>query len=517
MIKKFLTILFAILFLLPCSVFAATNTTGSEKARDANADEAMLYTYLRYGMPVPDSLIKSLGFRGTGFAATPSNFEEIVNAIAAQWIFGVEPTKGVTNYSSDMVTEGQNNNVYSDREARLYKSIGPAAMGAIPTQAEQPQSSDPNEQGKITQLDGGVAQIALSDINSTGMFVKLMAAALGRAENLSETAPNLHGMLPEQEKTRQIGGTSNTTSNSGINGGTTRGASTSRLLGNGGTVLGDSNTALENQSPFEVAKGAKISVTASEKDKMAATLIEVPYWLAANNPAANADAPANMTLPPVAAGARSQMKITSPGMAGNGGANGRSSEISGYTSKLPGTTLGDLNDAMNLALQNASDQINNRYNQLNNAQNQFPDGRLNQLQNQFSPDDFNNQLGNRFPDSGGNGGNGGGSPTAQPTTSNTTECDPTKATLSQQEAVDVADFLGLPISNDWTVSYFKAQQMIGQSLYLGNNTSQTTIDNNIITDPQACVWVTYAPTVKEGVFVSDVRSASGLKFMFRIP
>lgn len=510
---------------------AAAQSAQESATRNADADAAMLYTYLRYGEPVPDSLIKSLGFRGTGYARTPSNFFNIVNAIAAQWIFGVSP-EGVTSYdSSNVVKADQENNVYSQEEAQLFREVAEAALGTVPTDSEKLSSSDPKEQGKITSLegDGSIVKIAFSDANSTGAFADLWSAAIGRAQNLAATAPDLNGMLPEQESSRQIGSTNNSVlgdlnanesvgnlaySNNGKS--AVAGTFTSRLSGKG-TVLADA-TGAGNDSPFNIfkAKGG-ITVPAQLKTGQGLLLGALPAMMIASQPAGTSDTPVNENNPSSIYGSKVEKNVTSASVPGNARLLGTNNEVAGLTNKLPGASMANLQDAMNVALQNSADQINNQFNQLNNAQDHFPDGRLNQLQNQFNQEDFGNQMGNRFPGSGGNNG-GGASPTATPTQATDAGCDMTKAVLSQQEVVDIADFLGLPISgSSWTVSYFKAQQMLGQSVYLGTATTKTTIDSSIIPDGQACVWVTYAPSAREGVYVSDVRSSNGTKFMFTVP
>jgi hypothetical protein len=290
-------------------------------------------------------------------------------------------------------------------------------------------------------------------------------------------------MLPEQAGTRSLGETSN------------------------GQVLSDTI------SPFANQIGGIIASAAMQAAK-ATTLIAAPFQLAANLPAANADVPTSMTLPPIVAGTESQKKVTNPGMKGNGSSVGDNNKLNGYTNKNPGASLGNMQDALNYAERIQADQINNQADQLQNAREQFPNGRLEQLLNQFSPDTFKDLLSSFFSNSGGNN-TGETTPSITPPAP-THECkDPT---LSQQEVVDIAKFVGLPTSStNWTVSYFKAQQLVGQSVYLSDSTTQTTLDTNIIPDGNACIWVVYAPSVKTGVFVSDVRSANGTKFMFAMP
>lgn len=283
-----------------------------------------------------------------------------------------------------------------------------------------------------------------------------------------------------------------------------------------GRVLQANTGNTGKQSPYNVIKEG-ITIPQGLQNVRASILESIPVFSTMTLTKATNETPVNESIPSSIYGADAQKNVTSASVPGNARLLGTNNEVAGLTDKLPGASLGDIQDAINIAARNASDQINNSNQQLGDAQNQFPDGRLNQLQNQFSPNQFSDQLNNRFPGSGGGGSGGGGSPNVTPTTPSS-ECSTSNAVLSQQEVVDIADFLGLPITTDsWTVSYFKAQQMLGQSVYVGDDTTRTTLDSTIIPDSQACVWVTFADSVGQGVYVSDVRSVYGTKFIFTMP
>lgn len=461
--------------------------TASPIPRNADIDMAKVNTYLRFGNYVADEVIRSMGFRGTGFATSPVNADQIFNEVAGEWVFG--PPAGITNYSSDMVTDLVNKKVLSKEEAQLLRSIAPVAMGAIPTQSKDSFSSaDPYEKGKITQPDGGVTNvgaIALSDANNLGVTLRLFGAATAYRDQLEQAAGDYKSALPEQKGIRDIGKNSDSTG---------MGTSGSPFVGVGETVI---------------PAAAKVSQLA----------LTTGGWLSALMTGLNPDGgevavntgkmPSNLSL------AKAEKSVSSAQVTGTGEFAGTSAQVAGLTSERPGSSLGNLADITRLASQNTADQINNRANQLGNAQNRFPNGRLNQLANQFSPDQLTNLLANRFS---GAGSTQQPTPSATQTASNTNECDPAKAVLSQQEVLDIADLLGLPIGgNSWTTSYFKAQQLIGQAVYLNNASTLTIISSATIPDTQACIWVTYAPSVKKGVFTSDVRSTAGTKFMFTMP
>ena len=463
----------------------------SKKTQNPNVDEALVRTYLRYGNYVPDAVLKEMGFRGTGFAVTPSNYFRIIAAVVGKGVFGISP-QGIAKDTSDMVTDLQNSKAFSQEEADLLRELGPVIMGIVPTKiaSSSKDTDDPFEQGIITSLETGLSDIAFGDHNSTKTAVFLVSAANARtAELTTATISDLTGGIAENEGVRDVGGTSIS-----IN------SEESPLSHVGGIVTPNAIKNTQLSLIGGVLQALQIS----------------------NNPDGGGQAISTGKSPSNLADANASENIKSASVSGDGGHAGKAREVAGFTDEKPGSSLGNLADITRLALANSANQINNRLNQLTNAQNRFPNGRLNQLQNQFPPNTFNNQLANRFPSSGGSGGTGGGGGTppasATPTQPDTTTCNPANAVLSHQEVLDIADFMGLPTtSQDWTKSYFLAQQFIDQNIYLPGTSTLRKVDLSLVPDPTACVWVVYSPSIKTGVFSSDVRSQTGTKFLFRMP
>lgn len=460
----------------------------ADTARTNSKDQTKVETYARYGGVVPDSVI-NLGFKGTGFAVDPTSFEDIVAAVAAEYVFGIT-LPGVENYSgqdSSILDQMAKANSMSSNEKNLIKQMSFVMLGGMPTKFEE----DNNDAGQELDEYGDLPNLALSTKNSTGAAVLLQGVALGRKDQL-RASTDITSAFPERAGEREFGKNS---------------SSGSPFKDISGEII----------TPA-IAKNTGIAITSGGLGQLA---------MIASNPDGGDAAVNNGLMPTVSGKSDAQKKVTSAQVTGDGAQAGKTAEIAGLTDKNPGAPVGNLNDIINLALQNSSNQINNYLNSLGNAQNHFPNGRLNQLQNLFPQNNFQNQLTNRFPGTGGGGGGGGGTgggggasqPPVTPTQPDATnECKTENAVLTQQEVVDVADFLGLPLEvQRWTVSYFKAQQLIGQSVYLGNNTSQTILGTYQLGDPQSCVWVTYAPEEKRGVFMSDIRSENATKFLFRMP
>jgi hypothetical protein len=468
--------------------FSATPSfavTASPMPRNANVDEAMVNTYLRYGNVVADQIIRSMGFRGTGFPVTPSNAEQIIGAVAAQWIFGITP-KGIENYSTDMVSEGEKNKAYAKKEADLLRQIGEATLGFVPTQLSKTfESSDPNEQGKIKKLEGGVANIAFSDANSTGSFINVMRTGLANQSRLAQSVGDLNGALPEKKGERDIG------KNSSSNG----------TSSSGSPFIGIEETITPGR-----AKDAQLALTTGG---WANTL------LALFNPDGGDIAVSSGKMPSNISNAKTAKNVSSAQVTGTGEYAGTSAQVAGLTNVKPGSPIGDLSDINRILEATIAENMTRSEQQFGNTRNYFPNGRLEQLANQFPPNNLKEQIPNRFPDSNSGGGQ---PPTVDPNTPISDGCDPAKAVLSKQEVVDIADFLGLPITTaQWKNNYIKAQQLYNQSVYLGNSSTLITLGSDIIPDPQACIWVVYAPSENTGVYVSDVRSQTGTKFMFTMP
>jgi hypothetical protein len=490
-----LLIVFVLSFFLTHITFAQTTTGGNQKKPiDVGVQQGMLYTLLRFGGLVPDSLVKTLQWRGSAFSINPTNISQVVNAIATQAIFNTTPAKGIQNPSISKTEEMKNAGYISSAQADYLKSAGPASL-SFPTGFE-PLSNNTSGTGtdEIKEPEDFVNTF-LSGQNRAGSNVLLTGMALGNAGNLSAAVPPAGDMLPELAKSRDIGKNNSGSTNS-------------------------------NGSPYNNFSGGngQVTITSGVKNAQSALTVNLPAIAAANNPDGGQVAVNTGPMASNIGNAKAEKAITSARVSGNGSFLGKIGEILGISSNKPGSPMMDIDDIANIAAQNSADQINNQLNQINNAQNHFSnDPNLNNLQNQFSPNQFNDLLNNRFPSDGGggSGGSGGGgtpTPPVTPTTPDTSVCDPAKAVLSQQEVTDIADFMGLTLDvSNWTISYFQASQFLRRTIYLGDSTSTQVVDQTLVPNPNACIWVVYATSAKEGAYVTDARSQTGIKFLFRMP
>jgi len=489
----FVFLLFPLCFIYSPSAQSADETP--QKTREPGIDEGMLYYWLRFGKPIADSIAETLGYRGTGFNVNPSNTNQIVSAIALQGIYGVTPTAGVKNYSSSVVEKMIESGNIPKEAAPFVISAGSSSL-SLPTQFAPLTLSGKTsaEKAKISEPED-LPKIFLSGANRAGNDIILSGLALAAAGNLDNSLPNSGDMLPEQAGSRDIGKQSGTTTGS-----TSKQNVYAKALSGAGGIT---------------------TVPGNVKNAQGGLQAWTQALLAFFNPDGGQVAVTTGVMASNIGKKEAEQSVTSARVTGNAGPAGEIGRVSGYTDEKPGAALADIDDVNNLAIRNTVDNINNQANQINNAKNHFGDGNLNNLVNQFSPDQFNDLFNSRFPsDSGGSGG-GTQTPPVTPTAPDTTATtckDSTAGALTQQEVVNIADFMGLTLdTSGWTISYFKAEKFKGAEIYLEDSNSTQIVGSDLIPNPNACAWVVYAPNEGEGVYVVDERSQTGIKFFFTMP
>jgi len=523
--KTFNNILFLLLFLFLSFSFTRTTSAQSTNAtpREAGIDEGMLNYWLRYGSIPSDTVPKTLKFLGTGFAANPSEVDQFASAIALQWIYGLKPAEGVSNYSTSIVDDLETAGYISSDQADYLTSASagslsfPTNFDPLPNNLKNKSDAERGELSELADLPG----LILGGANRAGTDIMLSGMAIARADNLSSSVDS-GSMLPEQKGTRNIG----------KNTGTTQGSVSGASIGPNGSNMTTNPRVLQATTTSSTSSISEKNVYAAAFSGENGNIIKpaisqgfselartfLPVIGAAANPYGGDIAVNEGRQPSNVAGTDPQKIVTSASVSGDGGPFGENNESLGLTDKQPGEPLTNMDDVANLAAANSANEINNQTNQLNNAQNHYSnDPNLSNLQNQFTPDEFDTMLDDRFP-SDGSGGSGASTPPVTPTASNTSTCDPAKAVLSQQEVVEVADFMGLTLSvSSWTISYFQASQFLGTTIYIDGSTSTQVVDSTLIPNPNACVWVVYAPSASEGAYIKDAKSQNGEAFLFSMP
>jgi len=209
--KKNILISLFVFLLFPFSlvhIASAQSTNGDQKVpRQNGIDEGILYYWLRYGGIAPDSLAETLKFLGTGFAADPTNSEQLVGALAKQWVYGSPPAAGVSNYSTSIVDDMQTAGYFGSDQANYLRSAGSASL-SFPTQFEPLPDDQKTKTGAEKAELKNIADfpsLILGGANRAGNDMLLTGMALARAEDLSAAVPAPGDMLPEQVGTRNIG------------------------------------------------------------------------------------------------------------------------------------------------------------------------------------------------------------------------------------------------------------------------------------------------------------------------